>query len=511
MIPGQKLSHSRTCATSLERIDSDERRDYIRNPKSSGEPVDDSSPLWRLGTPTGASKESPMNAFPLGKRIRLPKALLLFPVLFSILCCAYAQTEKTGASPKLPEKAPKQIVATLELGKPVERELQGGGTDTYEIKVKKGQFLHVVAEQRGIDVVLVVSDPQGKILVQADSPNAAWGPEPVSLIAETLGMYRAEVKSLDKNASAGKYAITITDLRKPGPEDETRIAAETSLFAAAPALAETGADSASKAIALFEKAAALWRAVHDFYEEALCWRSIGSLRIQIGGTENYKHALDDYNRALPLQRTIGDISDAAETLNDMGFAYNSMGELRNAIEYFSQALPLEREVKNVANEGVTLHNIGAAWEDLGEKRKALDYYNQALSLQRSVQDGPGEATSLNDIGHVYSDFGDKQKALDYFNHALAIERAAGDRADEAVSLNNIGGLYDDLGEEQKALEYYNSALQLRRALQDRLGEANVLSNIGKTFSDLGESKKHSNTSVRRWRLDGPWETVTAKP
>ena len=34
-----------------------------------------------------------------------------------------------------------------------------------------------VAEQKGIDVVLTLLDPQGGVIVAADSANGAWGPE----------------------------------------------------------------------------------------------------------------------------------------------------------------------------------------------------------------------------------------------------------------------------------------------------------------------------------------------
>ena len=41
---------------------------------------------------------------------------------------------------------------TLESGKPVEREIAGGQSPTYQIGLTAGQFLRVVVEQRGIDV-----------------------------------------------------------------------------------------------------------------------------------------------------------------------------------------------------------------------------------------------------------------------------------------------------------------------------------------------------------------------
>src|SRR5262249_53427429 len=69
-------------------------------------------------------------------------------------------------------------VRKLEAGKPIERELKGGEAHTYEIALATGQYLDVVVEQKGIDVVVRVIAPDGKPLKEVDSPNGTEGPEP---------------------------------------------------------------------------------------------------------------------------------------------------------------------------------------------------------------------------------------------------------------------------------------------------------------------------------------------
>src|SRR5262245_48222402 len=56
----------------------------------------------------------------------------------------------------------------LEPGKPIERELSGGQTHYYRVKVEAGQYLHLVVDQRGIDVVVTLSGPEGKKLLEVD-------------------------------------------------------------------------------------------------------------------------------------------------------------------------------------------------------------------------------------------------------------------------------------------------------------------------------------------------------
>ena len=427
-----------------------------------------------------------MNALPRYKGIYLPKVLLLFAVLLLSLSCTYAQTGKTDGSQKPQENAQKQLVAVLELGKPVERELGGGGAETFAIKVKKGYFLRVVVEQKGIGVALILTDPSGKALVEAHSPSGGWGPQPASLIAATSGIYQVQVQALSKNAPTGKYSIEITDLRKPKAEDEKRIAAETALLAAGK---QTGADSAEKTAELYERARALWHEVHDDYEEALCFYMVGSLRAHASGIENSKQAIESFTRAASLFHAAQDPRGEAMGLNEAGGIYKYLGEKQKALECFTQALPLMRAAGDRDEEGEVLANIGSVHDDLDEKQKALEFYEQALPLLRAMGDRSSEASVLNNIAGVYNSLGEKQKSVEYYNQALPLIREVGNRDVEAVILNNMGLRYSQLGDEQKALEYYSQALALTRAARDHRREAIVLNNVGGVYQHFGEEKK----------------------
>ena len=61
---------------------------------------------------------------------------------------------------------------------------------------------------------------------------------------------------------------------------------------------------------------------------------------------------------------------------------------------------MKRVVGDRSDEAKTLNNIGRVYDDLGKKQEALDYYNQALPLRRVVGDRSGEAITLNNIAFV---------------------------------------------------------------------------------------------------------------
>ena len=425
--------------------------------------------------------------------MRVPKLLrVLVPLLACVLGAlvlipsAHPQRSQPSQSPPpSPGEAPHQP-EKLALRHPVERELGPGRSDVFTVKASAGQFLRVVVEKKGVDVVAEVEDPAGRKLIAADSPSRAFGAEPASLVAGQAGAYRIVVTESPRSAETGHYRIELTDLRRPAPTDPVRMQAEQELYAAALEERAQDKESRTRAIAGFQHAASLWHGLNDNYQEALCLLRIGLVYSALGDKEK---ALDYYNRALPLQRATGDRAGEAEILSDIGQAYSDLGERQKALDYFSQALPLRRAAGDRAGEASTLLRTGVAYWYLGEKQKALDYYNQALPLQRAVGDRAGEASTLVNTGNVYSDLGDKQKALDYYNQALPLKRAVGDRTGEAAALNNMGSIYSALGEKQKALEYYGQALPLHRASGNRRSEAITLNSIGNVYSALGEKEK----------------------
>ncbi|MEP0833951.1 CHAT domain-containing protein [Microcoleus sp. AS-A8] len=293
-------------------------------------------------------------------------------------------------------------------------------------------------------------------------------------------------------------------------DDATRAAAERAFQEGKQLYKQGTAESLKQAIAKYEEALPLYRAVGDKAREGSTLNNIGLIYDDLGETQK---ALDFYNQSLPLARAVSDKATEAVILSNIGAVYDALGERQKALEYYNQSLPLFRGVDNKAGEARTLNNIGLVYSALGEKQKALDSYNQSLLLKRTLDNKATEAVTLNNIGRVYDDLGEKQKALEYYNQSLPLFRAVGNKAGESVTLNNIGRVYDKLGEKQKALDYYNQSLHLARASGDRAGQASTLNNIGKVYSDLGQNQtalEYYNQSLPLARAvsDKPREAAT---
>ncbi len=116
----------------------------------------------------------------------------------------------------IPNKRTKAQTDSLRLGIPIERALAQGQNHPFSINLEQDQFVQFVVDQHGIDVIVRVFSPEGKSLGEFDSPNGNEGPENVSVISITAGVYRIEVAPLGQfeNVPAGRYEIKIIELRR---------------------------------------------------------------------------------------------------------------------------------------------------------------------------------------------------------------------------------------------------------------------------------------------------------
>lgn len=101
----------------------------------------------------------------------------------------------------------------LELQRAIERTLGAKEIHAYTVALEPGQYLDATVNQRGVDVVVRVFAPDGKLVAEIDSPTGDQGDEPVALQAKSGGRYRIEVSPFDPaNAVVGRYEIRLNEI-----------------------------------------------------------------------------------------------------------------------------------------------------------------------------------------------------------------------------------------------------------------------------------------------------------
>ena len=114
------------------------------------------------------------------------------------------------------------LVVCPDLQAQAPRELRGGAAfDTtlsasaphgYRLRLSKGESVDLIVQQQGVDVVVEVRDPRGR-MSSFDSPNGRNGPEPVEIIADEAGLYSLRVRAFDAREPVGRYHLQINAWR----------------------------------------------------------------------------------------------------------------------------------------------------------------------------------------------------------------------------------------------------------------------------------------------------------
>ncbi|MFA6958849.1 MAG: CHAT domain-containing tetratricopeptide repeat protein [Thermoanaerobaculia bacterium] len=383
----------------------------------------------------------------------------------------------------VPTRATVAETARLVVGAPVAVTVAPGAPASATIEIPADSYLKLEADQASADVSITLFSADGAIV---RSGNSTRPPEPETLeaLVATAGTYRVEIASVRK--SDGASSVVLAALRAPEGDEPSRLEAEM-VLAEADRIFDLGdSESQKQAVALYEKALALFRARGDSRTEGIILDSLGWASDLSG--DRYA-ALSWYEKALVARRAAGDRDGEIQTLQGIGLVYNYLADYDQAFAANETALSLAREANDRAAQAGLLHNMGGLCWASDEMQRALGFYGQALAIWDTVDRPLNRASTLNNIGDVYRRLGDYDRALDYFNRALEIRRAQGDRRGEAHSLHTIGLVYLGTGDYAKALDNFTRGLVIRRETGDKRGQAYSLGGSASATAKLGDRDK----------------------
>jgi CHAT domain-containing protein len=428
----------------------------------------------------------------------------------------------------------KDEAQVLERGKPIRRELSGGEQHSYQIRLNTDQFLRVVVEQKGIDVVVHVLGLDGKQIMEFDSESRPEGQEEVSLVTEATGDFRLIIRPRLKGAPAGSYEIRVEELRTAtdtdralhdarkqfegarklrgeGKYDEALPLAEGALASRERLLATEHPDVAAAIDSLaviytgrgeYMKAEPLYRRALDIRENALdkdhpnTASSLNNLAILYALQGKYAEAEPLFKRALAIREKAldKDHPDTARSIDNLAGLYNHQGRYAEAEPLFKRALAIREKAlgKDHPNTADTLNNLAVLYQAQGRFVEAEPLYQRTLDIMEKTlgNDHPNTALSLNNLAALYCSQGKYVEAEPLYKRALAIrEKTLGkDHPDTALSLNNLADLY-------RVQEKYNDVEPLiRRALEiwektlgkDHLYTAESLNNLATLYALQGK-------------------------
>ncbi len=237
----------------------------------------------------------------------------------------------------------------------------------------------------------------------------------------------------------------------------------------------------TEAINVYQDALNLARSIGDRKNEALFLSALGE---SYRSLSHYEQAIEFYQQALNIGREIGDLDIESTALIGQGCAHSELEQYQQAIRFFQQALAISREIGDRKAESDCLNGLGIACESLQQFEQAIHYYEQALKIDQDNDNIYNESGILCNLGHVYRDLRQYSNATKLYQQALVIQRKIGDRDWEANSLMGLGAVYLSLDQYEQVIDFYQQALEIKREIGDRKNEAGSLHSIAYALAKL---------------------------
>ena len=97
-----------------------------------------------------------------------------------------------------------------------------------------------------------------------------------------------------------------------------------------------------------------------------------------------------------------------------------MRQYSRAINFYKQTLEIDRKIGDRRSEAIALENLGRAYNLLGQFQLAIDFYQQGLEIVRRIDDRKSEATFLFKIANVFAKLGQGWNAVQHYQQAKQI-------------------------------------------------------------------------------------------
>ncbi|MGJ8685498.1 MAG: tetratricopeptide repeat protein [Nonlabens sp.] len=203
---------------------------------------------------------------------------------------------------------------------------------------------------------------------------------------------------------------------------------------------------------------------------------------------DFQNVIETNQKAYDIYKKLNNKKGISYSLNSIGIAHYSQGNLDKAIEYFENSAVIDRERNDLKGVAAVLNNVGNIYADRGDYDQAVVNYTKSLEIRRQIKDSIDIASSLTNIGGIFGEQNNAPKAIEYLNQALDIHNSL-EIPNEYETLTitiNLAIIYQMQQQYDKAINYYNKALELSRKYGKKEVIAGSLNGLG--FIKLAQDK-----------------------
>jgi len=180
-----------------------------------------------------------------------------------------------------------------------------------------------------------------------------------------------------------------------------------------------------------------------------------------------------------------EINKKLHFMNDIGWAYQNLGDYDTAERYINDVIETAQELDLTHNIAAAYNHLGTIYYKKTNYPKALEYYMRALEIFEEMEIDKELFNVYLNIGVIHYQTKDYSRALQYYNKALGIAEYLEDKSMEMMVLNNIAGIYNAREDYGTSINYLHQIVEIARAQENHYLEEVFLSNIGMMNIKLG--------------------------
>ncbi len=192
-------------------------------------------------------------------------------------------------------------------------------------------------------------------------------------------------------------------------------------------------------------------------------------------------------RAYFMAKTKKFIKGESWALNQMAYAYTSLGNFPKALEYYIQQLKIEEKRGYPDNIARVFLNIALLYNTEKDFDKAIIYAKRADSIINVNKFEKLSLYSLIDIGDIYEKKNELDSALYYTKRCYVKCLKDNNQFLIGMTLNNLGNIYAKAGNLNEALVNYKTALPYLKVSTDYNTYIETMLGLAKIFDHDGQN------------------------
>jgi adenylate cyclase len=183
--------------------------------------------------------------------------------------------------------------------------------------------------------------------------------------------------------------------------------------------------------------------------------------------KDFKNSLLYKHRALKIAEAMDNNGNTVANLySSIAAVYADWNQNKKALEYYHKAIEINKSTGNKSMLAYSMNNIGITYLHLGYLDTAFFYETRAGKIFEEMNDDIGICASNQSIGEIYQKKKQFNIALKYYQKALVSSEKNGEKSRISSLLMSLGEIYYYMNNMVKAIENCNQSLLIAKSIKN---------------------------------------------